>query len=159
MAKKNRKSKNNSVKKEGQSFNASNIYSMSETERKLFDILIEPENIRLNKSELALKANISRPTLNKLLKKKEFMDEVNYEFSDFMFNNIFKIYQAMFISASSEGKDGFQDRKLLLEMLGKHQESIEVKTTTEQLVYDIKPTDIKQEKEEFNTRYHTRGGF
>lgn len=169
MGKKNRKNKNkqnldyktnvtNDKKhNEPKTIEASTVYNMSEAESKLFEVLIDPENIKLNKRELSEKANISRPTLNRLLKKKEFMDEVNYEFSDFMFNNTFKIYQALFNSALKEGKDGFQDRKLILEVLGKYQESVAITSESKQLVFDINKSDVNDEREKFNTRYDSEG--
>ena len=80
--------------------------------------MINPEYYGLSISERCKKEGISRPTYHSRLKDPEFMALVNKASVDLIKDKAADILAASVKVATSSGARGYQDRRMLLEMLG-----------------------------------------
>ena len=131
--------------------NIKNYEDLNEAQKKIFQVLINPENLTNTKAENARLAEVNIKTLYKYLRDSEFMEYVNkYQFEQ-MNRDVYLIYQSLFKSALLEGKNGDNARKLYLELLGKHTEKLEVTNKPNYLLVDFVPPADSNDSE-FGTR-------
>lgn len=131
--------------------NIKNYEDLNEAQKKIFQVLINPENLTNTKAENARLAEVNIKTLYKYLRDSEFMEYVNkYQFEQ-MNRDVYLIYQSLFKSALLEGKNGDNSRKLYLELLGKHTEKLEVTNKPNYLLVDFVPPADSNDSE-FGTR-------
>lgn len=125
------------------------INDLNITQKKIFDVLIEPTNLTLTKQELSDLANVNIKTLRKWMNDKPFMDFVNEFQYDLMRKNKFQVYQALFKSAIEDGRNGFNDRKLYLEIFGDYKNTLEVSGDGLKpiILLDIIPKDGESDEE------------
>lgn len=99
-------------------------YDMTNKERALYRVLINPDNLHCTYQELADLADVSKGfTFGRMKKDKKFMDFVNKTVKENMKSSMYKIYMA---SAKSALEDrGFQDRKLLLTIFDDYSDRME----------------------------------
>jgi len=110
-----------------------NIYNPTPAELKLLEVLLMPDNAKLNVTEKCDLAGISRTTYYELMKKPEFMRLCKDTALDLVKSEIMSLMQI----GIKEAKDGsFQHWKILLEMIGLHtdRQDVQVNMTFEQLL-------------------------
>lgn len=110
------------------------IYKPTVAEKKLLEVLINPEHLGKNVTELCNLANVSRNKYYDAMKKEAFQELVKSTTLELVKAKIGDVLNATYIY--SLGEKGHQDRKLLLTMAGLYadkQETVlsgEVKTNT-----------------------------
>lgn len=110
------------------------IYKPTVAEKKLLEVLINPEHLRKNVTELCNLADVSRNKYYDAMKKEAFQELVKSTTLELVKAKIGDVLNATYIYAL--GEKGHQDRKLLLTMAGLYadkQETVlsgEVKTST-----------------------------
>jgi predicted DNA-binding protein (UPF0251 family) len=110
-----------------------NKYYPTPAEIKLLEVLLLPDNAKLNVTEKCNQAGISRTTYYELMKKPEFMQLCKDTALDLVKSEIMSLMQI----GIEEAKGGsFQHWKILLEMIGMHTDKQDhnVNVTFEQLL-------------------------
>jgi predicted DNA-binding transcriptional regulator AlpA len=108
-------------------------YYPTPAEIKLLEVLLLPDNAKLNVTEKCNLAGISRTLYYELMKKPEFMRLCKDTALDLVKSEIMSLMQI----GIKEAKDGsFQHWKILLEMIGMHtdKQDLQVNMTFEQLL-------------------------
>lgn len=93
-----------------------NIYKPTVAEKKLLEVLINPEHLGKNVTELCNLANVSRNKYYDAMKKEAFQELVKSTTLELVKAKIGDVLNATYIY--SLGEKGHQDRKLLLTMAG-----------------------------------------
>lgn len=94
-------------------------YTPTASERKILEVLANPENATLNISEICKKAGVSRQTYYRAFEKKEFVTYYHNLCRQMIAESVGPIIRA----CEKEAKKGsFQHAKLLLEMAGLYTE-------------------------------------
>lgn len=106
-----------------------NTYKPTLAERKLLEVLINPEHLGKNVTEICEEAGISRGKYYQAIKIPGFNDLVTATTMDILKNKVSDILNATYLSAIS-GR-GHQDRKMLLTMLGLYTDKQEIEHSGE----------------------------
>ena len=93
-----------------------NIYKPTVAEKKLLEVLINPEHLGKNVTELCNLANVSRNKYYDAMKKEAFQELIKSTTLELVKAKIGDVLNATYIY--SLGEKGHQDRKLLLTMAG-----------------------------------------
>lgn len=93
-----------------------NIYKPTVAEKKLLEVLINPEHLGKNVTELCNLANVSRNKYYDAMKKEAFQEFVKSTTLELVKAKIGDVLNATYIYAL--GEKGHQDRKMLLTMAG-----------------------------------------
>lgn len=96
------------------------IYKPTAAEKKLLEVLINPENLGKNVTELCNLANVSRNKYYDAMKKQPFQELVKHTTLELVKAKIGDVLNATYIYAL--GEKGHQDRKVLLTMAGLYAE-------------------------------------
>lgn len=92
------------------------IYKPTAAEKKLLEVLINPEHLGKNVTELCNLANVSRNKYYDAMKKQPFQELVKNTTLELVKGKIGDVLNATYIYAL--GEKGHQDRKVLLTMAG-----------------------------------------
>lgn len=107
-------------------------YGLNASQRKLLEVLLNPENFTLSITDICKEADISRPTYYKHMQDERFIEIYNEVSVDMLKAHIPNILNATVEYAKE--KNGHQDRKMLLTMTGLYADKLETKA-------DVKLTD------------------
>lgn len=105
-------------------------YKPTTAEKKLLEVLLNPENTGKSVTELCNLASISRNKYYEAMKNSKFVELVNDITLDLIKGKIHDVLNATYIHAL--GAKGHQDRKLLLTMAGLYAEKVDVKADVTQ---------------------------
>lgn len=100
-------------------------YAPTTAERKLLEVMLNPDNFALSDTKLCQLAGVSRNTFYKSMKKPGFVDYYNELSMNALRGKVGNILQASAVYALSP--EGFQDRKMLLTMTGLYADKQETK--------------------------------
>lgn len=100
-----------------------NIYRPTVAEKRLLEVLLNPENLGKSVTELCNLAEVSRNKYYDAMKKEEFVREVSETSQKLVMAKIGDVVNATYKYALAER--GHQDRKMLLTMAGIHVERTE----------------------------------
>lgn len=100
-------------------------YAPTTAERKLLEVMLNPDNFALSDTKLCQLAGVSRNTFYKSMKKTGFVDYYNELSMNALRGKVGNILQASAVYALSP--EGFQDRKMLLTMTGLYADKQETK--------------------------------
>lgn len=99
-------------------------YRPTKAEKKLLEVLINPENAGCTVAELCRLADISKARYYRIVRKKEYMELVNQMTKDLIGDRIYDVLNSTYVY--SLDSKGHNDRKLLLQMYGLFAEKTEV---------------------------------
>lgn len=102
-------------------------YKPTAAEARLLEVLVNPENVGKNVTEVCNLANISRDKYYKSMKKSDFRECVNNTTLDLVKGKISDVLNAAYTYALTE--KGFQDRKMLLTLAGIYSDKVETSVT------------------------------
>lgn len=122
-------------------------YNPTPSERKVLEVLCNPENAGLNVTELCQKADVSRQTYYALREKPGFIEYKNELIMKMLKDNIGSVIAATVKFASTNSKCS-QDRKMLLTMAGMYQDKQQIESRNLNLNADLNTmTDEELEAE------------
>lgn len=103
-------------------------YAPTRAARSLAVAMLDPKSVKMTVAELAKAAGISDRQYYRLMNNPEFKAWVNEERRLAVFRHVDAVITAAVTTAAKEGREGHQDRKMLLEMAGLYQskQSMEV---------------------------------
>lgn len=101
-----------------------NKYKPTVAEKRLLEVLINPNNVGLSVTEQCNLANISRNKYYDAMGKDDFKDLVSSTTFDLIKGKISDVLNATYLH--SLGEKGHQDRKLLLTMMGLYTDKQEI---------------------------------
>ena len=102
-------------------------YRPTQAEKKLLEVLVNPENVGKSVTELCNLAEVSRNTYYKAMKNEEFRDFVTNTTVELVMGKVGDVVNATYKHAL--GERGHQDRKLLLTMAGLYAEKQEIENS------------------------------
>ena len=102
-------------------------YRPTQAEKKLLEVLVNPENVGKSVTELCNLADVSRNTYYKAMKNEEFRDFVTNTTVELVMGKVGDVVNATYKHAL--GERGHQDRKLLLTMAGLYTEKQEIENS------------------------------
>lgn len=91
---------------------------LSRARRKLMLVLSNPDFANATVREICEAAGVSKATYFKAMRDPEFHKEHNNWIRSTITNRLYKILDSAIQTATTVGRDGFQDRRLLFEMAG-----------------------------------------
>jgi flagellar motor component MotA len=96
-----------------------NKYIPTPAEKKLLEVLINPEHYQKNITEICSIAEVDRTVYYNAMKKADFIDFYNRMMRELLKGKAQEVIKATYTFAVSNPKN-HQDRKLLLEMIGEY---------------------------------------
>lgn len=92
--------------------------SLTRAERAVLRVLIDPTYHEATNAEKIQAAGVSEAQFYRIVRKPQFREQEKAAFFDLIQTRLGPIIEAAMKTASMEGRDGFNDRKMLLEMGG-----------------------------------------
>ncbi len=99
------------------------IYTPTEAEKRILEVCIDPETFTLNITQRCEKANVSRETWYKTMKKQDFIKMLNQMLMDNLRGKIGDVINATYKYAIADSRNT-ADRKILMTMTGIYAEDI-----------------------------------
>lgn len=118
-------------------------YIPTTAEKKLLEVLMEPENYTIPISKLCEKAGIGRNTYYHMCKKPEFIKKRN-EILDNIFKSFVPEVKKAAVKYAINNAKNFQDRKMILEMTGEYKPSQDINLNS------VSDSEIEKELKEFD---------
>jgi len=118
----------------------SDIYTPTEAEKRILMVCIDPDSFTLNITQRCEKADVSRETWYKTMKKQDFIKMLNQMLMDNLRGKIGDVINATYKYATSDSKNS-ADRKILMTMAGLYSDKLDA-NVHEDITIKVKKPEI-----------------